>query len=234
MTENHDDSAGVLKQDRDRHRERNRSKKRQAKAESKAARRQANEEDTVVSQKQDLNATMRPTKKRKRNQAAVLKGMIVAVSTLDVKGESHSNSESSYKAIADCCRKLGASVTGQLHRRVSYLICNETAVNNVTQRVRKAVKKKVPLVDVAWIRKCQENQELVDLDPYRLDDLAIEVVESRRKEVTDVFEEEGEVGGDEVLPDKGWTEPVSYGCCCVCHENGDVNCPWCPDCSSKA
>jgi hypothetical protein len=224
-----DDSAIAPTQEHDRPREQRRKKRR--KAMSIETRRPAKEEDNV-SQKEDSNATIRPAKKRKRNQA-VLEGMIVAVSTLDVKGESHSNSESSYKAVAECCRKLGASVTGQLHRRVSYLICNETAVNNATQRVRKAVKKKVPLVDVAWIRKCQENEELVDLDPYRLDNLAIEVIKSKRKETTEQFKEEGEVGCDEVLPDaKGaWTEPISYGCCCVCHENGDKNCRWCPDCS---
>ena len=29
----------------------------------------------------------------------------------------------------------------------------------------------------------------------------------------------------------GWTEPVSIGCCCVCHENGTTNdCTWCVDC----
>ena len=178
-----------------------RRRKKRRKAESKEARRQAKEEDTT-SQKQGSNAIIRPTKKRKRNQA-VLKGMILAVSTLDVKGESHSNSESSYKAVADCCRKLGASVTGQLHRRVSYLICNETAVTNATQRVRKAVKKKVALVDVAWIRKCQANEELVAVDPYRLDNLAIEVIESRRKEATAVFEDVGEVEGDDDFTRQG-------------------------------
>ena len=29
----------------------------------------------------------------------------------------------------------------------------------------------------------------------------------------------------------GWTDPVSIGCCCVCHENGTTKyCPWCVDC----
>ena len=25
----------------------------------------------------------------------------------------------------------------------------------------------------------------------------------------------------------GWSEAVELDCCCVCHENGDLECPWC-------
>lgn len=181
----------------------------------------------------DTQKNPNPNKKRKRTSKP-LNGMVVAVSTLDVKGQSHSDSQSSYKAVADQCQKLGASVTGQLHRRVSCLVCNETAVKNSTQRVRKAVKKKVPLVDVAWIHKCRDEEELVDMDPFRLDDLATTVVESRKEKAStvevEVTDASAEVDG---VPASAWTEPESLGCCCVCHENGDDNCPWCPDCNAK-
>mmetsp|Transcript_25602 Transcript_25602/g.49184 ORF Transcript_25602/g.49184 Transcript_25602/m.49184 type:complete len:445 (+) Transcript_25602:105-1439(+) len=29
----------------------------------------------------------------------------------------------------------------------------------------------------------------------------------------------------------GWSTPIQLDCCCVCHENGDDNCPWCVDCN---
>ena len=33
----------------------------------------------------------------------------------------------------------------------------------------------------------------------------------------------------------GWTEPISYGCCCICHDNNTTkDCEWCkndPSCS---
>ena len=159
-----------------------------------------------------------------------LNGMIVAVSTLDVKGQSHADSQSSYKAVAELCESLGATITGQLHRRVSCLVCNQTAVNNATQRVRKAVKKSVPLVDVAWVRQCREQQKRVDLERFRLDDVAGKVIDSRvvkDSEITVTYAEADE------LPANGWSEPASLGCCCVCHENGDDKCPWCTDCNAK-
>lgn len=28
-----------------------------------------------------------------------------------------------------------------------------------------------------------------------------------------------------------WSKPVPLDCCCVCHENGDNNCPWCSECN---
>jgi len=187
-----------------------------------------------LEEQQDSNET-RPTKRLKRKREP-LKGMVIAVSTLDVKGQSHTDSQSSYKAVAELVKDLGASVTGQLHRKVSCLVCNRTAVNNATQRVRKAVKKKVPLVDVEWIRQCRDQEELVAMDPHKLDDLACGLIASRAAQgsegatVTDVTVVEATE-----LPASAWSEPASLGCCCVCHENGDDNCPWCtdPDCNAK-
>lgn len=204
------------------------TRKKRRKTPSAEAGQQAKGEDPVP-QQQDSDTKPKHSKKRKRNQAP-LKGMIVAVSTLDVKGKSHANSQTSYKAVAELCQQLGASVTGQLHRRVSCLVCNETAVSNATQRVRKAVKKKVPIVDVAWLTKCQEKDERVNLEPYRLDDLAVQVLESRINEVAEDQELVDAVPVEE-LPSSAWSVPKPLGCCCVCHENGDENCPWCTDCS---
>ena len=186
------------------------------------------EEKEILSQEQSSDE-IGPVKKRKRKQDP-LKGMIIAVSTLDVRGKSHTDSESSYKAIADLCQSLGASVTGQLHRRVSCLVCNPTAVNNATQRVRKAVKKNVPLVDVEWIRQCREQEKCVDLEPFRLDNVAVQVIESRPVESSDAVYT---TPNEDELPASVWSEPASLGCCCVCHENGDANCPWCTGCYAK-
>jgi len=187
-------------------------------------------EKDPVPQEQNSDET-RPNKKRKR-MGGPLKGMIIAVSTLDVKGQSHKESESSYKSVAELCQSMGATVTGQLHRRVSCLVCNETAVNNATQRVRKAVKKKVPLVDVAWVRQCSEEETCVNLEPYLLDDFAARVIESRAERGSEVPVNDATVEVDE-LPASAWSEPTTLGCCCVCHENGDDNCPWCTSCSAN-
>jgi hypothetical protein len=164
--------------------------------------------------------------KSKRNRkGGPFQGMILAVSTLNVKGRAHTDAQSSYKAISDLCRTLGASVTGQLHKRVIFLICNRSAVEHATQRVRKAFKRKVPLVDVAWVRQCHEEGKRMDHSDYCLDALASQFIESRIVDTADI---DG-VDVDET-PESAWSEPTCLGCCCVCHENGDDKCPWCSQC----
>jgi hypothetical protein len=158
---------------------------------------------------------------------------------LDVKGQAHEDRELSYKAIANRCKKLGADVTSQVHKRVMGLICTKTSVMNATQRVRKAIKNHIPLVDVTWLRDCETQCQAVDVDDakYRLDELAKEAA-AIRKDGENLSASGGtkvkssaelETDGSEVDPSAGWSEPVSLGCCCVCHENGDDQCPWCVD-----
>lgn len=168
-------------------------------------------------------AESKPKRKRKGDP---LQGMIVAVSTLDVKGRAHTDAQSSYKAISDLCRSLGASVTSQLHSRVTCLVCNQSAVQHATQRVRKALKRNVPLVDVAWVRRCHEEGTRIEHDEYCLNELAINVLKSRTIAV-DTADDAIDLHD---IPDSGWSEPTSLGCCCVCHENGDDKCPWCLEC----
>ena len=41
-------------------------------------------------------------------------------------------------------------------------------------------------------------------------------------------------GDKDDIPDDdnmGWSSPIQLDCCCVCHENGDDNCPWCGECN---
>ena len=169
------------------------------------------------------NVESEPKRKRKGDP---LQGMMVAVSTLDVKGKAHTDAQSSYKAISDLCRSLGASVTGQVHSRVTCLICNRSAVRHATQRVRKALKKNIPLVDVTWVRRCHEEGKRIAYNEYCLNELAINVLESR---TIDVDTADDALALHEI-PESAWSEPTSLGCCCVCHENGDDKCPWCLEC----
>ena len=57
-------------------------------------------------------------------------------------------------------------------------------------------------------------------------------VESKKTKEVDV---EIITEGPNISEDFGWTEPVGYGCCCVCHENNPVgavtDCEWCPSSS---
>jgi hypothetical protein len=194
---------------------------------SKGGKRRSNhrkrKQDAVKDSKDHVGSTEKGSKRKRK--VGPFQGMILAISTLDVKGRAHTDAQSSYKAISDLCRTLGASVTGQLHSRVTCLICNRSAVQHATQRVRKALKKKVPLVDVAWVRQCHEEEKRIDHSHYCLDDLAIQVMESR---TVDTADDAGVDVGE--IPESAWSEPTSLGCCCVCHENGDDKCPWCSQC----
>ena len=101
-------------------------------------------------------------KKRKRSSAAgekqtagggrlPLAGLILAVSVDHKQGGEGTGDEApsrgSYKFICDRCRALGAQITSQVHRRVHAVIASPEAVRNATQRVRKAIKKGVAVVD---------------------------------------------------------------------------------------
>ena len=211
--------------------------------------------------------------KRKRRRKLPLSGMVFAVSTLDVKNVKN---PASYQSIRDEVVSLGGSVSSQVHKRVVAVLCTETAARNCTQRIRKAIKKSIPVVSVKWLGACH-NQHNTDAtkdvpsfedDKFSLLDCATDASRKQGHTVGSVFETakgemldsvgentEGANGTDETanndndestcntgqsgneeqvdvedLPGTGWTEPVSLGCCCVCHENGDVDCPWCVEC----
>jgi len=145
----------------------------------------------------------------------------------------------SYKSIVSKCKSLGATVTSQISKRVTLVLCTPWAVTNLTQRVRKALTKNVDLVHVDWILQCCGGQKKVDYHTkeFLLNEIGEKAMkfredEKKKKEMVESMMEKNETveKEEEYDENKGWTEPVELGCCCVCHENGDLNCPWCVDC----
>lgn len=190
---------------------------------------------------------------------SILSGMTVAVSTLQneqcgdddnknviinnsstptklTKLDTHSHERKqqlSYKAVTDHCRAAGATVSSQVHKKVKCVLCTPAAVAQATQRVRKAKKKSIPLVDVAWLFACLQQSKRLEFGAYVLD-----YPEQPRtpKEPNSSVDTDGDVhvesvDAKDVPDDTGWTEAVNVGCCCVCHENGDTDCAWCTDCN---
>ena len=201
-------------------------------------------------------------KKRKRSRSnnttsasksSILSGIILAVSTLQTndttnekdtqhqRKETTPDTELSYRAVTEHCRTAGATVSSQVHKKVKCVLCTPAAVKQATQRVRKAQKKAIPLVDVAWLFACLHQTKRLDFDAYLLDypEPPKESTGSTSKnKKNDDTNEDGENDVESVdakdVPDAGWTEAVDVGCCCVCHENGDTDCPWCTDCNDSA
>ena len=187
------------------------------------------EGEEAVQEPASNNRKKRRKKCNSSKELLPLSGMVLAISTLAVKNQQHQNS---YKTTADRCRALGAMVTGQVHKQVTALICTESAAKKATQRIRKALKKSVPIVDVSWLDRCVEKGVAVPRDGYRLDETARNAVldnKAMTTQDTETHPKDNNVHVD-VAENDGWSEPVELGCCCVCHENGDDDCPWCHDC----
>jgi BRCA1 C Terminus (BRCT) domain len=185
-------------------------------------------------------------KKRKRNwsleakdeaqkppipSSSLFAGMTVAISTLVKDDDDDHHAATSYQKVAELARSHGAKVSGQVHSKVHCVLCTPAALEQATQRVRKAKKKQIPLVDGQWLYECIQQAKKIPWDKflwkYPEDDPRIsppEPIVVNSGTIPETKEEED-------LPDTGWTEPVDVGCCCVCHENGDTDCEWCVSCS---
>jgi hypothetical protein len=200
-----------------------------------------------------------------KSKNTIFNGLVFAVSACDKKPatatnaeEPCSSSENSYKAIVADCKAGGAAVTGQVHKRVHALICTKATFDRqsstgaplmASQRVRKALKYSLDIVDVSWVRdSIKKGLRLPYTDnsnspsSYLLNELAREAVENSRKEkcasssdATDDIAGKLVLDTDDSFDDAnattGWSEPVALDCCCVCHENGDEKCPWCLECN---
>ena len=170
-------------------------------------------------------------------QKHILNGLTLAVTTLDKKREGNSSAaQLSWKNTIDKCKQNGASITSQVHKRVHALIVSDAAVQNATQRVRKALKLGTPIVDIGWIEACIKDGNRVDWAEYLRNDEAKKAADTKKKasafvtsgaEGCDVKFDSSNDCNDDANAVSGWSEAVELDCCCVCHENGDLECPWC-------
>lgn len=168
---------------------------------------------------------------RKKSRKRPLNGLVCSISTTS-NNDSKTPESITYASVSNMTRELGAEVLGQMGKRVKFLICTHSAVQQASQRVRKAYKKKIPIVSVEWLEECYKRNERVDVLDYILDEEAKEAIDSRKERFIKEGEDNKTSDEFEIPPDAaGWSEAKSLGCCCVCHENGtEKDCPWCVDC----
>lgn len=152
-------------------------------------------------------------KKRARSTKLPLAGKVIAVSTL-TQGDSSADSSGT---IITLCKSAGAQYTAQVHRKVYCLVASSSAVKGATQRVRKAWKRKIPVVSIDWIKQCAQTGKLLDMDDFRM----------QEKKSSNTSAPVTSNNADVVLEER----TVELGCCCVCHESDDMaDCEWCTDC----
>jgi hypothetical protein len=173
-----------------------------------------------------------PPKRLKRSRP--FSGKVIAVSTL--ADSSAETSPDNFTNVMKLCKEAGAQTSNQVHKKTFCLVASESAVTGATQRVRKAWKKGIPVVDVAWVHYCVDDG---CLRPFG--DFLVQPNSSPSKKKTKVGAggtKSAPVGkdahGKDNAEDEGWSEKIDLGCCCVCHETRatDVtDCEWCVECS---
>ena len=192
----------------------------------------------------------RPKKQRKRSRtpstsdgdpaptdsttAKLFNGLTLSISTLESKEMQHVESGQSMKHVKQMLISHGATVAPQVHKRVRCILCTPQAIENLTQRVRQALKRGVDIVDIDWLNDSVRLGKRLEVDGYLRNDLAGALM--LEKEAQDDMRQRANNTDEIDIPDahgNGWSEPIELDCCCVCHENGDFNCPWCttPDCN---
>lgn len=168
------------------------------------------------------------------NNVKYLNGLTLAISTQESSSTPNdipNASVSSYKEVSSLIQSLGGIVTAQVHNRVFGVICNRSSVTQNTQRIRKAIKKGLSLIDVEWLHVCQTEKKRVDHTPYLLNDFSKK--ESERNKDARSFNQQGTLDDptEEELflmnNDVGWSEPIDLDCCCVCHDDNRDDCKWC-------
>ncbi|KAL7495820.1 hypothetical protein ACHAWT_006318 [Skeletonema menzelii] len=195
----------------------------------------------------------------KNNQDKIFNGLILALST---DNKVHQSSTTDHQSTKSCTSTTnsnnnndgddqyetlkslktiligaGATISPQVHKRVHYLICTQSAIENLTQRIRQAIKRNVDIVSVDWVKNCIQEKKRVEVTSYVCNEVAREIMMEKERETkanTTTSSVKHNEGYDSDIPQDdngGWSEPVQLDCCCVCHENGDDKCPWCTDCN---
>ncbi len=177
---------------------------------------------TRPSTKAQLNSTRSP----RTNKANILNNMSIAVSTIDPSNVHSKEPESRYTKTCALLMSLGARISPTVSKKTTLLLTTQTAREALTQKVRKAVKRGVKVVDEAWIEECQKQGAAVDTKEWDLTSSCSSMA-SCRASVSHV-----EIVDEKDAAGLKWSEGVCFGCSCVCHENhvaGAVTeCEWCP------
>ena len=178
---------------------------------------------------ENINKTLsvRAPKRKKRKKSSQrsfsfdskkpLRGMTISVSiSSDKTKKKNTNNDgnetvpNTYNEVCLVCKELGADVIDLVCKRVDILICSKAAVQQATQRVRKAIKRSKPLVSVNWLVQCRQDGRKIDFEDFRLDKNARDAIQNREDRVRLVEDTLDDVKY-EAIPGAGWSEPKDLG-----------------------
>ena len=179
------------------------------------------------------------------SSSKIFKSRVLVLSTIDLQGSSPSVATSlpkhTFKSLSALCLSHGATMGQIIGKNTHCLVTTASARSVGTQKIRKAYKKGCPIVDVGWVESCIGSSKLLPFDDYRCEDslaglMAKKEEEREARATVDVQILQDTDVVEDVAGEVGWSEPVSYGCSCVCHENNPgvvTDCDWCTDCSTN-
>ena len=144
-----------------------------------------------------------------------------AAGASDAEGHASSANGFSFADVTARCAALGGKYSATVHKKVAVLLATPGAVERRTQRVRKAAKLGVAIVDAAsYLRACDGGRRPDAADhALRPADGAAPAVEPPAACPKAV----------DINSDAYWAGAVTYdgGCSCACHDEGKASCEWC-------
>ena len=185
----------------------------------------------TASSKEDISSTTTTSCEKKLFNGLTLAISINQNNNMQTTDGDVSIMSTNQKSLKQTLKLHGATISPQIHKRVHYLVCSNTAIQNITRPVRQAYKRNVDIVNVDWVNACITMNTRVNVDDYICNDLVGKLIDEKEKEKNQRSESGiDDVHNNDALPDEettGWSTPIQLDCCCVCHENGDFKCPWC-------
>jgi hypothetical protein len=146
-------------------------------------------------------------------------------------------------------QELGATISAQVHNKVHAVLChvpsscdssNHHVLSVVTQRMKKALKKSIPIWDLQWLVEIYKCRQWMDPKSFIVTPTVQELWLQQEQQELQKQDQNGKNCGrtevdveyeseEELLNsvEKGWSEPISLDCCCVCHDDDRDDCPWC-------
>lgn len=178
-----------------------------------------------------------PTKKKNTSDhSTLLQNRVFSVSSTCPAGD-----QFAYKAVIALVKSLGGKISPTVHKRVYAVLATEESISKQTQRVRKAVKKNIPLLRPEYLLESQTQNQMLPLKEYiypeevvqKLIDDAEAAEEIEAKRVAQIADAMGEDDQEDVVVENGTLADIAdkpTECYCSCHELNTPDCPWCPDC----
>jgi hypothetical protein len=131
---------------------------------------------------------------------------------------------------------LGGKISSTVHKNVDFLIASDSAVEQCTQRVRKADKYDILVLKVEYVEHCRSNKKDTNTAPFEYSNISA-VVKNYEKHAkakavgVPASEEEKKPASKKKkrTASEAFTieHTMACECSCTCHDHGESSCHYC-------